>query len=104
MDIEILIAGGSAGLITGLLKGDLTTQDCDVIAYTPGHAWCVLESPAAEIAAETGLYEKWLNSDMQVRLDINMLPAGWYMRRRLTAHYGDLRQALDNLMVHPDLA
>lgn len=48
-----------------------------------------MEVFAAEVAAELGLAETWLNSDVQLRRDA--LPDGWETRRTLIGSWGQLR-------------
>ena len=37
-EVELLLVGGAAGMLTGLLPPARTTTDCDVIAYVPEDA------------------------------------------------------------------
>lgn len=80
-DVEILLVGGAAGMLTGVLGPERTTIDCDVIDYEPAAAWTEIESLAAEIGKELGLPDRWLNSNVQIRLDC--LPDNWKSRRQL---------------------
>ncbi len=88
--VEVLLVGGAAGLITGLLARGRTTIDCDVLAYTPANAWTRVEAAAEAVARELGFSPTWLNSDVQVRLSPEMLPKGWQDRRVLVGRYGKL--------------
>src|SRR5665213_3681553 len=74
-NVEILIVGGAAGMITGVLPASRTTIDCDVILYDPISAWTTIERIAEQVGRELGLASNWLNSDAQLRLDC--LPDGW---------------------------
>ena len=88
-EVELLLVGGAAGMLTGLLPPLRTTIDCDVMAYVPEDAMGAVEHAAAEVAAELGLAETWLNSDVQLRRDA--LPDGWEIRRILIGNWGQLR-------------
>ncbi len=88
-DIEILIVGGAAGMVTGVLPATQTTMDCDVMVYDPPEAMTAVESAADEVATELALASDWLNSNVQMRLDA--LPAGWEQRRISVGSYGRLR-------------
>jgi len=81
--VEILIVGGSAGMLTGLLARDRVTGDCDVCHYDPSHgkAWVEVEITADLIGAELQLPTNWLNSNVKIRED--SLPDGWRDRRVL---------------------
>jgi len=88
-DIELLIVGGAAGMITGLFPSTRTTSDCDVMLYMPAEAMVAVEVAAEEIAVQLGLSRDWLNSNVQLRLDA--LPDDWIRRRVLIGHWGRLR-------------
>lgn len=85
-EVEILIVGGAAGMITGALRPDRTTGDCDVMRYEPAAVWTTLEAAAERVARQLGLPPKWLNSDVQLRADA--LPKGWQARRIWAGTYG----------------
>lgn len=89
VDIEILLDGGTAGMVTGLLSSTRTTSDCDVMVYNPPEAMTAVESAAEEVATELELPSNWLNSNVQMRLDA--LPDGWEQRRISVDTYGRLR-------------
>ncbi len=88
-DVEVLLVGGAAAMITGLLPPERTTLDCDVMLYSPPDAEAAVERAADEIAADLGLPERWFNSDVRLRQDT--LPDGWQTRRILVGQYGRLR-------------
>lgn len=88
-EIEILLVGGAAGMITGLLPSTRVTTDCDVMAYLPPDTMVTVESAAAEVAEELGMATNWLNSDVQLRRDT--LPDGWEPRKIAAGMYGRLR-------------
>ncbi len=87
-EIEILLVGGAAGMVTGVLPAARTTTDCDVMVYLPEEALAVVESAADKVADEMGLAVHWLNSDVQVRRDA--LPDAWRSRRVAVGVYGRL--------------
>jgi len=88
-DIEILLVGGAAGMVTGVLAPNRVTTDCDVMVYIPPDAMSAVELAAGEVAEEMSLSPTWLNSDVQLRLDA--LPDGWERRKILVGAYGRLR-------------
>lgn len=88
-DIEIILVGGAAGMVTGVLSASRTTTDCDVMVYVPPAAMSVVERAAEVVATELGLPVRWLNSDVQLRRDA--LPDGWEKRRVFVGVYGRLR-------------
>jgi hypothetical protein len=88
-DIEILLVGGAAGMLTGQLAPTRTTIDCDVMAALPPDALSTVERAAQELSDEMGLAPNWLNSDVQLRRDA--LPTTWRSRRVLVGQWGRLR-------------
>lgn len=88
-EVELLLVGGAAGMLTGLLPPLRTTIDCDVMAYVPEDAMGAVELAAAQVAGELGLSETWLNSEVQLRRDA--LPDGWQTRRIVIGAWGQLR-------------
>ena len=86
--IELLLVGGAAGLLTGLLPSSRTTLDCDVMVYAPANAWHIVEQAAHIVGRELGLPTSWLNSVAQMRID--SLPNGWRERRILIGEFGRL--------------
>lgn len=88
-DVEILLVGGAAGMVTGVLARGRTTIDCDVMVYEPESAWGEVEAAADSVAAEMGLAPGWLNSHVRIRRD--SLPDGWRERRVLVGVWGRLR-------------
>lgn len=63
-DIEILVVGGAAGMLTGLLPPSRVTTDCDVMIYMPEDALTHVELAAEKVAGELGLVPNWLNSNV----------------------------------------
>ena len=88
-EVELLLVGGAAGMLTGLLPPARTTIDCDVMVYVPEDAMGAVELAAAQVAGELGLGETWLNSNVQLRRDA--LPDDWETRRILIGRWGRLR-------------
>jgi hypothetical protein len=78
-EVEVLMVGGAAGMLTGLLPRDRVTVDCDVIKYVPQDAWVQIELLAEKIGRERGLPDNWFNSDISSREDL--IPNGWRDRR-----------------------
>ncbi len=87
-DIEVLLVGGAAGMITGVLPTARVTTDCDVMVCIPGDAMAAVESGAERVAKELGLAPNWLNSDVQLRVDT--LADGWERRKISVGTYGRL--------------
>jgi len=88
-DVDVLLVGGAAGMLTGVLPASRITADCDVMAYAPESAMTAVEHAAAEVAAELGLASNWFNSDVQIRRDA--LPEDWRTRRVMVGTWGSLR-------------
>ena len=89
LSIEILVVGGAAGLLTGLLPPSRTTMDCDVMVYVPANSWHAVEQAAYQVGRELGLSTSWLNGVAQLRID--SLPQGWRDRRVHIADFKSLR-------------
>lgn len=87
--IELLLVGGAAGVLTGVLRADRTTTDCDIMVYEPTAAMAAVELAAQQVAQELDLNPDWLNSNVQIRVD--SLPTGWRQRRILIHEQGSLR-------------
>lgn len=88
MDVELLLVGGAAAMVTGVLPASRTTTDCDVMDYAPPGSMSAVELAAERVAKELGLAPTWLNSDVQIRRDT--LPDGWRQRRVHVGVYGRL--------------
>ncbi|MBL0870483.1 MAG: hypothetical protein IBJ18_07910 [Phycisphaerales bacterium] len=85
-EVELLLVGGAAGMLTGVLPAGRTTTDCDVMVYAPEDATWAVESAAAEVAKDLGLPPTWLNSQVQIRRDV--LPDDWQSRRVWVGSWG----------------
>ncbi len=88
-EVELLLVGGAAGMLTGLLPRTRTTTDCDVMSYIPESAMTAVEAAAEQVAEQLGLASTWLNSNVQLRRDA--LPDGWETRRVWIGTWGELR-------------
>jgi len=86
--IELVLIGGAAGMLSGLLDPSRTTIDVDVITFAPHDAAAEVLHAARQIARERGLPENWLNNAAQFAGDT--LPEGWMGRRVLIAKHGRL--------------
>lgn len=88
-EVELLLVGGAAGMLTGLLPPGRTTADCDVMAYVPEESMGAVENAAEQVARELGLAATWLNSNVQLRRDA--LPDDWQTRRIWIGTWGQIR-------------
>lgn len=87
-EVELLLIGGAAGMLTGELVPNRTTGDCDVIRYDPPDAEGAVLETARSIARARGLPENWLNSQAK---ELDIRPDGWRSRRVLVGSYGRLK-------------
>jgi hypothetical protein len=91
-DVEIVVAGAAACLLTGVLDKTLITVDCDVLEFDPQVVRDAVIRAAKAAAAELGLPSTWMNDDVKrIEVQQDMLPLGWHKRRRLVETYGKLR-------------
>lgn len=88
-DVEILIVGGAAGLLTGQLPAARTTFDCDVMVFVPAQAWHAVEQAGRRVAKQLGLAPTWLNGEANEMFRYR-LPDGWEARRRVVGRFGRL--------------
>lgn len=88
-EIHLLLVGGAAGMLSGLLDPERTTTDCDVMLYHPVEAGEFVEALASDLAGEFGLSERWLNRGGAPWAEA--MPAGWESRRVLVLSQGPLR-------------
>lgn len=88
-EVELLLVGGAAAMVTGVLPAARTTTDCDVMDYSPPGAMPSVERAAELVAEELELAPTWLNSLVHMRRDT--LPDGWESRRMHVGVYGRLR-------------
>ena len=73
-DIQILLVGGVAAMLTGQLSAERVTQDCDIMDYTPKKAQKAILDAANKVAKARGLPQNWLNSQA---MQLNVLPDGF---------------------------
>lgn len=88
-EVEILLVGGAAGMVAGVLPAARVTTDCDVMVCIPPSAMLAVELAAESVAGEVGLSPTWLNRDVQLRRDA--LPDGWIERKQWVGTFGRLR-------------
>lgn len=88
-EVEILIVGGAAGLLTGALPPARTTFDCDVMVFVPAQAWHAVEQAGRKAARALGLAPTWLNGEANEMFRYR-LPDGWERRRRFIGLFGKL--------------
>jgi hypothetical protein len=87
-NVEILIVGGAAGLLTGQLPASWTTGDVDVMnCHLPADRELVLDA-AERVAREFDLPASWM-SDFG-GLFVWTLPHKWESRRVLVGKFGRL--------------
>lgn len=83
--IRLVIAGGVAGLLTGLTRA---TLDCDVLSCGDDDQWERIEKVAREVAVELDLPATWLNRDCSNYT--NDFPLGWDQRTEPVDQFGPL--------------
>ncbi len=88
-DVEILIVGGAAALLTGLLPAVVTTEDVDFMHVRPSAEVDAVLLAAETVADRAGIVRGWLNLD--AGLYAFALPAGWEGRRVDLGKFGRLR-------------
>jgi hypothetical protein len=88
-DVELLIVGGAAGVLTGLLPAAWTTADVDMLhCDLPSDREAVLDA-AADVCRELSLPANWLND--WGGLFAWTLPDDWKSRRVLVGEFYRLR-------------
>jgi len=88
-DVEILIVGGAAGVLTGELPGTWTTTDVDVIHCWPPQDREDVLAAAVEAGRRMRFPGSWLSED--VGLFVWTLPDNWTERRVLVGNFDRLR-------------
>ncbi|MCA3004376.1 MAG: DUF6036 family nucleotidyltransferase [Planctomycetaceae bacterium] len=88
-EVEIVLVGAAAGMLTGELPASRTTSDCDVMVLLPEEALGRLAIASEAVAADLGLPPTWLNTDVQLRRDA--LPEDWATRCHVVGQWGSLR-------------
>jgi len=61
--IEVLVVGGAAALLNGLLRPERTTSDVDVLNVDPSQEDEALYEAAAQVGREMGFPNDWLNGE-----------------------------------------
>lgn len=79
--VEIVIAGGAAGMLLGIWSPDRVTEDCDIVEISPPTQprRAILQA-AGETAEEIGLSRDWLNDHFMTFGALDTLPDGWRQR------------------------
>jgi hypothetical protein len=79
--VEIVIAGGAAGMLLGIWSADRVTEDCDVVDISPAvqPRRAILQA-AGEAAEEIGLNPDWLNDHFMTFGALDTLPDDWRKR------------------------
>ena len=85
--VEILLVGGAAGVLTGVLDPKRTTADCDVMNLTPSEASGAIFQAVKEVSERLGLPEDWFNDKV---CEVGVLPYGWRSRRHRVAVFDRL--------------
>ncbi|MBX3316816.1 MAG: hypothetical protein KF902_08145 [Phycisphaeraceae bacterium] len=76
--VLVVVSGGVAGLLGGLLSGSRTTGDVDVLWTGSEEEWGAIERAAAMVAEELSLPPRWFNRDCSQFAWC--LPLGWRSR------------------------
>lgn len=86
---RLVVTGGTAGLLGGLLSTSRTTGDCDVVGWIGREEdWRRVLAAAAEVAEQMRLPKTWLNDDC--RIFGWCLPLGWMDRCVEVGRFGPL--------------
>ena len=86
--LQIVVGGGCAGLLAGLLAADRTTADCDVYWSGDAGQWDAIAEAARATARQLGLPPEWLNRDCTIFAWC--LPIGWQSRCVRVAVFGSV--------------
>lgn len=86
--IQIIIAGGVAGLLGQYLDQSRTTGDCDVLNDVDDQTWGQLQIAVAKVATELDLPSGWLNRES--RIYQNCFALGWEDRAVEVGRFGPL--------------
>jgi len=87
-EVELVLIGGAAGMLTGELSVNRVTMDCDVIDCVPVDALEEIEKIASELAESMGLASGWLSTQAMM---LDILPDGWRRRRKAMGVFGQIR-------------
>ena len=89
--VEIVIAGGAAGMLLGIWSSDRVTEDCDIVEISPPtQPRRAVMQAAREAAVEIGLSPDWLNDDFMTFGTLDTLPDGWRQRCVKIGTFGKL--------------
>lgn len=90
-EVEIVIAGGAAGMLLGIWSADRVTEDCDIVEISPPiQPRRAVMQAAREAANELGLNSDWLNDHFMAFGTLDTLPDGWRGRCVKIGVYGKL--------------
>lgn len=79
--VQIVIAGGAAGMFLGIWAADRVTEDCDIVNISPPtQPRRALLQAGREAAEELGLDPEWLNDDFMTFGTLDTIPDGWQGR------------------------
>jgi hypothetical protein len=89
--VEIVIAGGAAGILLGIWSADRVTEDCDIVEISPPvQPRRAILRAAQEAAEEIGLDPDWLNDHFMTFGALDTLPDEWRRRCVRIGTYGKL--------------
>jgi hypothetical protein len=89
--VEIVIAGGAAGMLLGIWAPDRVTEDCDIVEISPPtQPRRALMQAAREAADEIGLSPDWLNDHFMTFGSLDTLSDGWRQRCVKVGTFGAL--------------
>ena len=83
--VELVLVGGAAAILTGLMPSRVT-GDCDVVLHVPKDAWQAISKAVAIVAETQGFASDWLNAE--VRQSWHRLPADWRGRSHMVVESG----------------
>ena len=86
--VTLVLAGGAAGMLGGLLSTSRVTIDCAVMWSDAGDAWDRLERAAVQVASELRLMDSWLNR--KCRIFAGNLALDWWDRCEPVGIFGVL--------------
>ncbi len=83
--VELVIVGGAAAVLTGLVPPSHATEDVDALAIKPDRYVDEVLTAAMEVGRRRGLPGNWLS--IEAGLFGNELPQGWETRRVLVGDF-----------------
>lgn len=90
--VEIVIAGGAAGMMLGVWAPQRVTEDCDIVDMTPAiQPRSAVMRAAQETAEFLGWSADWLNDHFMTFGSLDTLPDGWRARCQPIGLFGKLR-------------